>query len=451
VVAWLLVACAPWRSDSRMWAPVEDEVEAWVEDHAVAIGGPSGELDVSPVCDTLAAAPVLGLGESSHGVHELKAAQVAIIKCIAERPGPASVLFELSYEFGMEMDAYVQGADPRPDLGGGDIVSTRDLREMLDWLRGHNQRVAPEDRVRVGGVDMQCWFECTRPVIEYLKVVDPTRAVAAERSLAAMGPPYPRLGSAEGAALLVAFAAEHDNLIAQRERYQHAHDPAAWADAVHRLVLARATGSEAFESFPAGVDRDRVMADSVEWFLASRRPDERFIVIAHSGHIAADPQRMVNGRRAPPSMGEHLRHRLGRDYVSMHMAFRSGEFLAYRANWIGSSKAGFANPLVVFPVAEPPRGTLEAMLGGPRDAYVLDLRRLPASGPVTRWFEWEQPARSLGNSWRRRFARWPFTAVGWTRLSPAHAFDLVLYAPTATPIVPLSITGDARTTGARGS
>ena len=148
VVAWLLVACAPWRSDSRMWAPVEDEVEAWVEDHAVAIGGPSGELDVSPVCDTLAAAPVLGLGESSHGVHELKAAQVAIIKCIAERPGPASVLFELSYEFGMEMDAYVQGADPRPDLGGGDIVSTRDLREMLDWLRGHNQRVAPEDRVR---------------------------------------------------------------------------------------------------------------------------------------------------------------------------------------------------------------------------------------------------------------------------------------------------------------
>jgi erythromycin esterase len=403
----------------------------------VAIADPGGGLDVTPVCDALAAAPVLGLGESSHGVHELKAAQLAVIRCVAERPGPAMVLFELSYEFGRSMDAYVQGADPRPDLGGANIVGTRELKAMLDWLREHNQRVAPEDRVRVGGVDMYCWFDCTRPVIEYLKVVDPTRAVAAERSLAAMGPPYPRPGPEEGAALLVALAAERDNLITQRERYQRSHEPAAWADAVHRLALARATGSEAFESFPAGVDRDRVMADSVEWFLASRRPGERFIVIAHSGHIAADPQRMPNGRRAPPSMGEQLRHRLGRDYVAMHMAFGSGEFLTYRANWIGSSKAGFANPLLVFPVAEAPRGTLEGMLGGPRDAYVLDLRRLPVSGPVTRWFEWEQHARSLGNSWRRRFARWPFEAAGWTRLSPAQAFDLVLYVPRATPIVPL--------------
>jgi erythromycin esterase len=432
-----LVACAPWRSDARMWTSVEDEIEAWVEDHAVAIADPRGGLDVTPVCDALAAAPVLGLGESSHGVHELKAAQFAIIKCIAERPGPAMVLFELSYEFGLTMDAYVQGADPLPDIGAGNIVSTHDLKEMLDWLRAHNQGVAAEDRVHVGGVDIWCWSECTRPAIEYLKVVDPARAVEAERRLAPMRRRDLQSDPAASSALRVALAAERDNLIVQRERYQRAHEPAAWADALHRLELARATGSEAFESFPAGVDRDRVMADSVEWFLAGRRPGERVVVIAHSGHIAADPQRMPNGRRAPPSMGEHLRHRLGRDYVAMHMAVRAGEFLTYRANWIGSSKAGFANPLLVFPVAEAPRGTLEGMLDGPRGAYVLDLRRLPASGPVTRWFEWEQHTRILGNSWRRRFARWPFEAVGWTRLSPARAFDLVLYVPRATPIVPL--------------
>ena len=432
-----LVACAPWKSDPKMWAPVEGEIKAWVKDHAVAIGGLNGGLDVTPVCDVLAAAPVLGLGESSHGVHELKAAQLAVVQCLAERPGPARVLFELSYEFGLTMDAYVQGVEPRPDLGSGDIVSTREMKDLLDWLRVHNQRVAAEDRVRVGGVDIGCWSRCTRPVIAYLKRVDPARAVEAERRLAPMHTVYSQLGADERGALLVALAAERDNLIAQRVRYQRAHDPAAWADAVHRLDLARAHGSEAFESFSAGFDRDRVMADSVEWFLASRRQDERVIVIAHSGHIAADPQRLVNGRRGPPSMGEHLRRRLGRDYVSMHLAFGSGEFLTYRANWIGSSEPGFANPLTVSPVAEPPRGTLEAMLGGGQGAVVLDLRRLPASGPVTGWFEWEQSARLLGNSWRRNLARWPFKAAGWTRLSPAQAFDLVLYVPTASPIVPL--------------
>lgn len=426
-----LLACSPWRSDVKLWAPVEGEIRAWVDAHAVAIGD---DLDLAPVCDTLAAAPVLGLGESSHGVHELKAAQLAVIQCIAQRPGPATVLFELSYEFGRSMDAYVQGSRPLPDLGTNNIVGTRDLQAMLEWLREHNQRVAPEERVRIGGVDMQCWFECTRPVIEYLKIVDPERAVAAGRSLAAMGPPYARLGPGEGSALLVALAAERDNLITQRERYRQIHDANAWADALHRLDLARATGSEAFDTFLARADRDRVMADNVEWFLASRRPGERFIVIAHSGHIAADPQRLPNDRRAPPSMGEHLRHRLGRDYVAMHMAFGSGEFLTHRANWIGSSKPGFANPLAVFRIDDPPRGTLEAMFGA--DASMLDLRRLPG-GPVTRWFEWEQSVRILGNSWRSAFARWPFQSVGWTRLSPALAFDLVLYVPVATPIVPL--------------
>ncbi|MBA3547103.1 MAG: erythromycin esterase family protein [Nannocystis sp.] len=435
VVGCLLAGCAPWNSEAKLWEPVAGEITAWIEQHAVAIG--DGGLDVTPVCDLLAAAPVLGLGESSHGVHELKVAQLAVVKCVAERPGPAMVLFELGYEFGLTMDAYVQGAEALPDLGSGDIVGTHELKEMLDWLRAHNLRVAVEDRVHVGGVDIYCWSRCTRPVIAYLKTVDPARASAAERRLAPMDTTYAQLGPDAAAALLVALAAERDNLIAQRERYQRASDPATWADAVHRLTLARAHGSEAFESFPRGVDRDRLMADNVEWFLASRRADKRVVLIAHSGHIAADAQRLPNDRRAPPSMGEHLRHRLGRDYVAMHMAFGSGEFLTYRANWIGSSQPGFANPLVVFPVDEAPSATLEAKLGARRGAHVLDLRRLPASGPVTTWFEWEQYARSLGNSWRRSFARWPLETVGWTRLRPALAFDLVLYVPTASPIVPL--------------
>jgi erythromycin esterase len=433
--ALMVAACAPWRSDAKLWAPVEGDVKAWIENHEVAVADASGALDLGPVCDTLAAAPVLGLGESSHGVHEMKVAQLAVIQCLARRPGPVTVLFELTYEFGLEMDAYVQGSGPLPDLGTKNIVGTRDLQAMLEWVREHNRQVAAADRVRLGGADIYCWFECTRPVIAYLKRVDPTRAIEAERRFAAMGTPYSRLGADAAAALLVALAGERDNLIAQRERYQGAHDPAAWADALHRLDLARAHGSEAFESFPASVDRDRVMADNVEWFLGRRRPREHVILIAHSGHIAADPQRLPNGRRAPPSMGEYLRHRLGRDYVAMHTTFGSGTFLTYRANGIGSSMPGFANPLELFPVAEPPRGTLEAMFaGGPA---LLDLRRLPASGPVTAWFEWEQPTRNLGNSWRRSLARWPFKSVGWTRLSPALAFDFVLYVPVGTPIVPL--------------
>ncbi len=71
------------------------------------------------------------------------------------------------------------------------------------------------------------------------------------------------------------------------------------------------------------------------------------------------------------------------------------------------------------------------------------MRRTQAQRQLARWPASRRPeglarsTRDLGNSWRRSFARWPFKSVGWTRLSPALAFDLVLYVPVGTPIVPL--------------
>ncbi|HEY8377520.1 MAG TPA: hypothetical protein VIK91_13590 [Nannocystis sp.] len=49
----------------------------------------------------------------------------------------------------------------------------------------------------------------------------------------------------------------------------------------------------------------RVMADNVDRFRARARPGETFLLIAHSGHLAAGAQFLPNGRRSPPSMGEH--------------------------------------------------------------------------------------------------------------------------------------------------
>ncbi|MCA9636013.1 MAG: hypothetical protein KC420_08290, partial [Myxococcales bacterium] len=141
VAALPLLACSPLASAARPWAPVHADVRAWVDAHAIAVGDPAAALDLGPLCDAIAGAPVIGLGESSHGVHELKVAELAAIRCIAERPGPGTILFEVAPELGRSLDAYVQGETTAPDLGAGDLVGTEELRETLDWIRAHNHGV----------------------------------------------------------------------------------------------------------------------------------------------------------------------------------------------------------------------------------------------------------------------------------------------------------------------
>ncbi|MDC0722784.1 erythromycin esterase family protein [Nannocystis bainbridge] len=431
----LLLACSPWTGADRPWRPVQPEIAGWIADHAVPVVDADGRLAMAPVCDAVPPGAILGLGESSHGVHELRAAQLAVVKCLAARPEPLTVLFETSYQWIAQLDAYVRGG-ARPELGS-DVVATRDLDELLEWVRAHNRDLPPARQVRLGGLDVSCSIGCGEHVLAYVRAVDPPHAAQTEAALALLRAPWADHQADDGARLRAAVAAERAHLLAHRDAYTRAYDPDAWGEAVHRLDLLLASIDRALGSFPAPTDRDRVMADNVAWFRERARPGETLALVAHSGHVAASTTLLPNGRRSPPSMGEHLRRRFGPAYVPMHMTFQTGSFAAYRAGRIGSEEPGFANPLGVYRVPAPPRGTFEATLAGPRDPYLLDLRRLPADSVVARWFEWEQHVRNLGVAYRPAFARWPLSSVVWSRLSPALAYDLVLHFPVVSPVVPL--------------
>ncbi|MCB9569683.1 MAG: erythromycin esterase family protein [Myxococcales bacterium] len=436
VAALPLLACSPLASAARPWAPVHADVRAWVDAHAIAVGDPAAALDLGPLCDAIAGAPVIGLGESSHGVHELKVAELAAIRCIAERPGPGTILFEVAPELGRSLDAYVQGETTAPDLGAGDLVGTEELRETLDWIRAHNHGVAAEERVRLGGLDIFCWERCMDAVGGYVASVDPSAAPTIEGHFDALRSPEVDPASDRGARGRAALDQIDAFLVDHRARFEDAQGPASWAEAAHQVALVRATLNEAFGPFYLR-DRDRAMADNALWIRDRLRPGEVLILIAHSGHVAADRQLLPNGRPSPPSMGEHLRHRLGRGYVAVHMTFESGSFMAHRAGRLRGEEAGHRNPLAVYAAPEPAEGTLEALLGGQGAAIVVDLRSLPAEGAAARWFNWEHHARGLGASWRRSHARWPLEEIGWARLVPALAFDLVVQVPRATPLTPL--------------
>jgi len=133
--------------------------------------------------------------------------------------------------------------------------------------------------------------------------------------------------------------------------------------------------------------RDRAMADNVRWIADVAEPGSRIVLWAHNGHISNADFRFT-------SMGHHLEAALGEGYLRVGFLFHHGGFQAVDATGRGRG----VHELTVGP---PPAGTLEDTFeraGWP--LCLLDLGRLPASGPVAEWFRSLQPMREIGAAFR---------------------------------------------------
>lgn len=125
--------------------------------------------------------------------------------------------------------------------------------------------------------------------------------------------------------------------------------------------------------------RDQSMAENVKW-IADHSPGAKMVLWAHNGHVQTSA--------LYASMGSELRRMFGRQMVIFGFAFNQGSFQA---------RSQQDNVLKNFTVPVAPAGSLDAMLASTGlPLFALDLRQLPASGPVADW--WNQPhqTRSIG-------------------------------------------------------
>jgi erythromycin esterase len=119
------------------------------------------------------------------------------------------------------------------------------------------------------------------------------------------------------------------------------------------------------------------MAANVKWIL-DQSPKAKIVLWAHNGHV------MTSGE----SMGANLRRMYGAQMVTFGFAFDEGSFQAI------SMSGGLKN----FTVPQVPAGSLDAALtaaGIP--LFALDLRTVPATGPVADWFRSSHATRSIGS------------------------------------------------------
>jgi erythromycin esterase len=164
---------------------------------------------------------------------------------------------------------------------------------------------------------------------------------------------------------------------------------------------------------PANV-RDAAMADNVEWILGR---EERLVIGAANGHVQRWPYRVppiINDEQVV--LGQHLARTLGDRLVVIATTYNGGRMFLHRPipGRPGHVEVFFED---VGPFTEP--GSLDALLADAGEPHaLLDLRKVPASGPVARRFA------ALDATMQNQYKQ---------LVNPLVAFDAVIHVDKVTP------------------
>jgi erythromycin esterase-like protein len=184
----------------------------------------------------------------------------------------------------------------------------REVHDFVDWLRTHNEPLAPKDRAEFRGLDIYSLSASINAVLRYLDKVDPAQAAKARTRYACLAPWQDDPGRyAEATAFIGSDNCEADavaqlqSLLEHRLEYLH-DDGEHFFDAAQNARIVRAA-EKYYRSMYKGAretwnQRDRHMFETLQSLLKHRQKQTgrpaKAVVWAHNSHI---------GNAAATSMG----------------------------------------------------------------------------------------------------------------------------------------------------
>ena len=154
-----------------------------IREKALPIRG--GAEDWDALLSLVGEARFVLLGEASHGTHEFYKARAEITKRLIEEKGFSAVAVEADFPDAYRINRYVRGAGK--DTTANDALSdfkrfplwmwrNADILDFVGWLRAHNDKLQPTQRIGFYGLDLYSLHSSMRAVLGYLEKNDPEAA-----------------------------------------------------------------------------------------------------------------------------------------------------------------------------------------------------------------------------------------------------------------------------------
>jgi erythromycin esterase-like protein len=314
--------------------------------------------DYDPLMKLVDDAPLVLIGEASHGTHEFYRERAQITKRLIKEKGFTAVAVEADWPDAYRVNRYVRGvssdADAVEALAGFKrfpawMWRNADVLDFVGWLRTYNDDL-PASATKVGfyGLDLYSLHTSIAAVLDYLDRIDPEAAQRARARYACFdhfGKDEQAYGYATG--LGIAESCEDEVVSQLLEIYQNSAEY-AWRDGhvgadEHFYATQNARLVMNAERYYRSMFRGRVSSwnlrdahmvetlESLLAFLGTQNSHSKIVVWEHNSHLG-DARATRMGQEGEWNVGQLLRERHGRDVVLVGFTTYEGTVTA-ASNW----------------------------------------------------------------------------------------------------------------------
>lgn len=424
----VLTSCIQIGPPSHASAATTDPVVAWLRQHAdrLATFAPGGsDADLQPLAAMVGNANIVGLGEATHGTHEIIEMKARLMEFLVTQMHFTTFVMENPWGFSRLVDAYINGGtQPLADVMRAGLYTswqTQEYADMLTWMRAYNADPAHTTKLHFYGMDIQYVTQGDFDAVEgYVRSVDASQLARVQQlyaSINASALPYAfgylRLSGQTRQQYQQQAQQVYDLLSTHQQTYTSRSAANAFALALQnaRIIVQFATlMSEGGVGAVTGyIQRDAFMAENVSWIYdhlavpaqAGAGGSPKLIVWAHDAHIANDAAYEADFKAGIKNMGAMLRARFQSAYLPIGTAFYQGAITAFgqgtSTQAVGAAGEGTYNytleqvgfsPYLVDLRTTPP-GAVSKWANGPSVFvyYGRDAENLSDYGPLKQWFD----------------------------------------------------------------
>jgi erythromycin esterase len=260
--------------------------------------------DLDPLMEQIGDARFVLLGEATHGTSDFYTWRTQISKRLIAEKGFSFIAVEGDWPDCYRVNRFVKGM-PTADASAQDALhaftrwptwmwANREVVELAEWLRAHNDARPPAKQVGFYGLDVYSLWESMAAVIEYLERVDPDAANAARRAYACFDPYGEDVQEYARATVMVPASCEDEVVTMLRalrakapdspddslDGYFSAEQNALVAQNAERYYRTMVRGGATSWNV-----RDNHMVDTLERLMAHHGGASKAIVWEHNTHI----------------------------------------------------------------------------------------------------------------------------------------------------------------------
>jgi protein-L-isoaspartate(D-aspartate) O-methyltransferase len=302
---------------------------------------------------------VILLGEASHGTSEFYRARAAITQRLIQEHGFNIIAVEADWPDAAAIDRYVRqrparaGAPPPFQRFPTWMWRNTDVAELIQWLRAHNEKLEPGERVGFYGLDLYNMRGSIAAVLAYLDEVDPDAAAVARERYACLTP-WQREPSTYGRAVLTAGYRKCEEAVIKQCRELLAkeldyaeHDGEGFLDAAQNARLIASAERYYRIMYYGGADswnlRDTHMFETLANLLEARGAKSKAVIWAHNSHIGDARYTEMGLVREELNIGQLCRERFGDEVALIGFGTHTGT-VAAATNWDGEMEIKRVRP-----------------------------------------------------------------------------------------------------------